>query len=156
MSHNVRKCNFICFNHVIFTLVDWSELDDEEQYRQRLREQQQSADDQLIDWEDDKEREYRRRYIDHKYFVHTFSNITLYPYNIDWYWYDQLNTGKGISLISRNKHLEEVNWKEYQAEEESRERMKRIQVICYFQLLHGIRYWSSHSVIHAPILMLYF
>ena len=60
------------FNNVIFTLVDWSELDDEEQYRQRLREQQQSADDQLIDWEDDKEREYRRRYIDHKYFFHTF------------------------------------------------------------------------------------
>ena len=43
-----------------------------------------------------------------------------------------------ICLISRNKHLEEVNWKEYQAEEESRERMKRIQVCCCFQVMHKI------------------
>ena len=60
------------FKHIIYILVDWSELDNEEQYREKLREQQESRGDQLIDWEDDKEREYRRRYIDHKYFVHTF------------------------------------------------------------------------------------
>ena len=68
----------------IFTLVDWSELDNEERYREKLREQQESRDDQLIDWEDEKEREYRRRYIDHKYFVHSFSNFTLYTYNFNY------------------------------------------------------------------------
>lgn len=80
MNNNNHDLNALThsFNHAIFILVDWSELDNEEQYRQRLREQQDSRDDQLIEWEDDKEREYRRRYIDHKYFVHTFSNITLY------------------------------------------------------------------------------
>ena len=84
MSDNNHNSNTLThsFNHIIYTLVDWSELDNEEQYRQRLREQQESRDDQLIDWEDEKEREYRRRYIDHKYFIHTFSNITLYPYKL--------------------------------------------------------------------------
>ena len=66
--------------HIIFTLVDWSELDNEERYREKLREQQESRDDQLIDWEDEKEREYRRRYIDHKYFARTFANIDLYTH----------------------------------------------------------------------------
>ena len=63
--------------HIIYISVDWSELDDEEQYREKLRERQESRDDQLIDWEDEKEREYRRRYMNHKYFAHTFSNIDL-------------------------------------------------------------------------------
>ena len=40
-------------------------------------------------------------------------------------------------MITRKRQLLEANWDEYQAEEESRERIKRMQV--YFIALNSIR-----------------
>jgi len=74
------------------TQVDWTELQNEEQYRQKLRDEQEMRENQLIVWDDEREREFRQKYIN-----------------------------------QRKRQLLEANWDEYQAEEESRERIKRIQ-----------------------------
>ena len=46
--------------------VDWNEYEGEEEYRARLREQAEARADQdiPINWDDQKEREYRRKYIE--------------------------------------------------------------------------------------------
>ena len=52
---------------IIFTipiLVDWTELQNEEQYRQKLRDQQDAREDQVIVWDDEREREFRQKYIE--------------------------------------------------------------------------------------------
>ena len=43
--------------------AEWSEFGAEEAYRARLREEAASREDEPIHWEDEKEKEFRRRYL---------------------------------------------------------------------------------------------
>ena len=44
--------------------MDWTELQNEEEYRQKLRDQQAAREDQIIIWDDERERAFRSKYIE--------------------------------------------------------------------------------------------
>ena len=47
-------------------LVDWTELQNEEKYRQQLRQEQEAREHQVIVWDDETERDYRQKYIEER------------------------------------------------------------------------------------------
>ena len=49
--------------------VDWTELQNEEEYRQKLRDQQEARENQPIDWDDETEREFRQKYTEQRYAI---------------------------------------------------------------------------------------
>ena len=51
---------------LLYFLVDWTELQNEEQYRQKLRDEQEMRENQLIVWDDEKQREFRQKYINQR------------------------------------------------------------------------------------------
>ena len=61
----------VVFKIIILTyhcvsIVDWTELQNEEQYRQKLRDEQDARENQLIVWDDEREREFRQKYINQR------------------------------------------------------------------------------------------
>ena len=60
----MKKVTFLKYLYV--SIVDWTELQNEEQYRQKLRDQQEARENQIIVWDDDKEREFRQKYINQR------------------------------------------------------------------------------------------
>ena len=65
----------------VILLVDWTELQNEEQYRQKLRDEQEMRENQLIVWDDEKEREFRQKYINERQVPGIFkSNSNLKQY----------------------------------------------------------------------------
>ena len=61
----------VVFTIIILTyhcvsIVDWTELQNEEQYRQKLRDEQDARENQLIVWDDEREREFRQKYINQR------------------------------------------------------------------------------------------
>ena len=67
---HIHKTNVV-FIIIILTyhcvsIVDWTELQNEEQYRQKLRDEQDARENQLIVWDDEREREFRQKYINQR------------------------------------------------------------------------------------------
>ena len=53
-------------SRLLYFLVDWTELQNEEQYRQKLRDEQEMRENQLTVWDDEREREFRQKYINQR------------------------------------------------------------------------------------------
>ena len=67
-------------SRLLYFLVDWTELQNEEQYRQKLREQEM-RENQPIVWDDEREREFRQKYINQRQVPGIFkSNSNLKQY----------------------------------------------------------------------------
>ena len=58
--------SIIILTYHCVSIVDWTELQNEEQYRQKLRDEQDARENQLIVWDDEREREFRQKYINQR------------------------------------------------------------------------------------------
>ena len=116
---------------MLYFLVDWTELQNEEQYRQKLRDEQEMRENQLIVWDDEKEREFRQKYINQR---QVSGKCRINKLLVQHQKHSLKVSSKTLFFriishtITRKKQLLEANWDEYLAQEESRERIKRIQV----------------------------